>query len=62
MSETRSWFSRLMCFIGCHKWDCPGGECEDCGYPDTLFDEPNRAISRFMMWNFKKRLGKEPRA
>lgn len=50
MSETRSWISRLLCFIGCHKWDQPGGECEECGFPDTLFDDFDTEGDRIEKW------------
>ena len=27
----------LWCHIGMHRWDEPGGHCEDCGFCDTFF-------------------------
>lgn len=28
----------LMCWLGMHPWDSPGGHCEKCGKCDTFFD------------------------
>ncbi len=28
----------FLCAIGCHRWDSPGGHCEDCGLRDNFFD------------------------
>lgn len=27
----------LYCWMMCHKWDMPGGHCEDCGECDEFF-------------------------
>lgn len=34
----RSLLDRLLCFIGCHEWDQPGGNCVKCGKHDDFFD------------------------
>ena len=26
------------CWFGLHRWDSPGGNCEDCGIHDDFFD------------------------
>lgn len=31
----RRW--RLLCYIGGHEWDYPGGHCVDCGKCDHFF-------------------------
>lgn len=31
--------SKLLCWLGCHRWDCPGGHCEECGACDEFFHE-----------------------
>ena len=33
-----------------HRWDSPGGNCEDCGFPDTLWDHPDVARRRLLLW------------
>ena len=33
------WWSRLLCFIGCHDWRNMDGVCRDCGYVDPLWDK-----------------------
>ena len=25
----------VLCKMGCHRWDFPGGKCEDCGVRDS---------------------------
>ena len=29
---------RILCWLGLHRWDKPGGHCEDCGVYDDFFD------------------------
>lgn len=31
------WKRRLLCWLGTHEWDHPGGHCVDCGKCDLLF-------------------------
>lgn len=28
----------FWCWVGLHRWDYPGGQCEDCGKHDNFFD------------------------
>jgi hypothetical protein len=28
----------FWCWLGLHRWDSPGGHCEDCGKHDDFFD------------------------
>jgi hypothetical protein len=38
MSKRRN----LWCWLGLHRWDSPGGNCEDCGIHDDFFERyPN---------------------
>ncbi len=30
-------WSQLACWLGLHRWDMPGGCCEDCGRCDEFF-------------------------
>ena len=32
-----SWLNRLLCRIGAHHWDMPGGHCTECGECDEFF-------------------------
>ena len=32
---------KMYCRMGLHKWDMPGGHCEDCGICDEFF-EPHK--------------------
>lgn len=41
---------RFWCWLGLHRWLGPGLECESCGYPDVLFDTPERAERRLAAW------------
>lgn len=34
-----SWW---LCAARCHRWDYPGGHCEDCGVCDEFFGEHDR--------------------
>lgn len=31
------WLSKILCLIGAHHWDYPGGHCEECGECDEMF-------------------------
>lgn len=33
----KRWISRLFCWMGLHRWDIPGGHCEECGACDEFF-------------------------
>lgn len=35
----RPWWDRFFCWLGCHRWSHPGGECESCGVHDDFFDQ-----------------------
>ncbi len=37
--------SRFFCWVGCHRWDSPGGHCEDCGACDLFFDGHAKCIT-----------------
>lgn len=32
------WLIKILCFIGIHRWDMPGGHCENCGKCDEFFE------------------------
>ncbi len=32
------WFSRLLCWVGCHDWREMDGVCRECGYMDPYWD------------------------
>jgi hypothetical protein len=36
------WWSRMFCWLGLHRWNMPGGWCEECGATDRFFDEEKR--------------------
>jgi hypothetical protein len=29
----------FLCWLGLHRWDYPGGNCEECGVRDNIFDD-----------------------
>lgn len=40
----------LFCRVGMHRWLGPGAWCEQCGYPDVIFDLPEMARRRLDEW------------
>lgn len=40
----------MWCRLGVHRWLGPGMFCEECEYPDVIFDPPGVAQRRLDEW------------